>query len=178
MPFLTVMQSYFRGERIESLGFILPFGVFCLAIAWAAVRAERNAFGWGFAVPVALIALVCVSVGAGVGLRTPGQIQRLSAQVQEDPKAFLAEEIPRMEQVNRNWPTYRVAWIAFVVIGAALRFVLRADWAHGAGIGLMFMGAGGIIIDGFAERRAMVYMEALRALSVQHGGAPSPAEGG
>lgn len=164
MTFLDTMQSYFRGERVESLVFIAPFGLFCLMMAAAALRVERNAFGWGFAVPMILLALLGLGVGGGVGLRTPGQLEKLTTQYQQDPKTFLAEELPRMEKVNRNWPIYRAAWITFVLAGLGLRFGLSADWAHGLGIGLMFLGAAGIIIDGFAERRAHVYVDALQAL--------------
>lgn len=171
MTFHDTMQSYFRGERVESLVFILPFGLFCLAMAGVAIRAERNGFGWGFAVPMALLALLSLGVGGGVGLRTPGQLQALTAQLEANPSAFLAEEIPRMEKVNRNWATYRAVWIAALVVGALLRFALKADWAHGAGIGLIFLGAAGLIIDGFAERRAMVYADALQTLQAQHPGA-------
>ena len=130
MPILSVMQTYFRGERIESLYLLVPYGLVCFAFAAVAVRAERNAFGWGIAVPFVLLGLIGVGVGGSVGLR---------------------------------------GYLLFIMLGAGLRFGLHADWAQGLGIGLLFFGASGLIIDGFAERRAKVYTEALESLAKERG---------
>lgn len=165
MPFLDAMQTYFRGERVESLFFLVPFGLFCAVLAVVAVRAERGPFGWGFAVPLLLLALLAVGVGGGVGLRTPAQLASLTALFHSDPVAFAAQELARMGKVNHNWPIYLAIWVGAVGSGIGLRFGLQADWARGLGIGLVFFGASGMIIDGFAERRAHVYMAALEALA-------------
>lgn len=47
MNFTPIMQSYFRGEKLEALFFIIPAGV---ALGVVALRAERGAFAWGIAV--------------------------------------------------------------------------------------------------------------------------------
>lgn len=169
LPFLDVMHTYFRGERIESLYFLVPFGLACLTMAGVALKAERGGFGWGLAVPFVLLGLLALGVGGGVGLRTPAQVAQIEAAYNADPAAMLREELPRMEKVNNNWSLYLGAYAVALVVGAGLRFGLRADWAHGLGIGLVFFGASGLIIDGFAERRAKVYTEALEALSRQQG---------
>jgi hypothetical protein len=54
MPFLDVMHAYFRGERIESLHFIVPIGIAMVAFAAVTLRAERGGFAWGLAVPLVL----------------------------------------------------------------------------------------------------------------------------
>lgn len=166
MPFSDLMHTYFRGERIESLYFLVPYGVLCLAFAVVAIRAERNAFGWGLAIPMVLMALVAIGVGGGVGVRTPAQVAALDQVLaQEGPAAVLAIEQPRMAQVNHNWGVYLSAYAVAIALGAGLRFGLRADLAHGLGIGLIFFGASGLIIDGFAERRARIYTQALDTLA-------------
>lgn len=168
MPFLDVMHSYFRGERIEALYFILPLGVALLAFAAVALRAERGGFAWGLAVPLALFGLVAIGTGAAIGLRTPGQVAELEAEYETDSGAMLAKELPRMEKVNANWPRLIGAWAALLLIGLGLRFGLKADWAHGVGPALILIGACGFLIDGFAERRARPYTAALEALAVEH----------
>ncbi len=80
---------------------------------------------------------------------------------------MLAEELPRMEKVNANWPIYIGMWTAMVLVGLGLRFGLEADWAHGVGPALILIGAMGFLIDGFAERRARPYTAALQALAAE-----------
>lgn len=168
MSFLDVMQTYFRGERIEALGFIVPLGVLLVGFAAVTLRAERGGFAWGLAVPLAVFGLVAIVTGAAVGLRTAGQVAEIEAGFNSDPAAMVATELPRMQQVNQNWPVYLSAWVALVLIGLGLRFGLKADWAHGLGPALILVGAFGFLIDGFAERRARPYTEALQTLAAEH----------
>jgi len=47
------------------------------------------------------------------------------------------------------------------VIGLALRFLMKNDFAHGVGIALVFFSGVALLIDGFAERCARIYTSAL-----------------
>jgi hypothetical protein len=152
MPFLDVMQEYFRGERAEALWFILPMGLTCLTFAVVVLRTQRGGFMWGVATPFVVIGLVLLVVGLTVGLRTTGQVEALTSLHQQDVAAFVAQELPRMAQVNRGWPVYLAAYVGFLVVGVALRFGLQADWAQGLGMALACLGGVGLMIDGFAER--------------------------
>lgn len=174
MSFLDIMQDYFRGERLEALYYILPAGLILIGLGATALFSERSAFGWGMAIPLILFGMIAVATGANVGLRTPGQVEQLSQQYQQDPATMLADEIPRMAQVNANWPRLITAWCILVVIGLGLRFAIKADWAHGVGPALILIGAVGFLIDGFAERRARPYTEALQILA-QEQAHPDPA---
>lgn len=174
MTFLEIMQSYFRGERVEALFYIVPAGLVLFGLAATALASDRGGFGWGMAVPLIFFGLLLVSVGAGVGLRTPGQLAELERSYREDPAAMVAEEIPRMQKVNANWPRYIATWTALAVIGLGLRFGVSKDWAHGLGPALILAGAIGFLIDGFAERRARPYTAALQALAAEHGVKTSP----
>jgi len=164
MPFLNVMHDYFRGERIESLYFIVPIGIAMVAFAAVTLRAERGGFAWGLAVPLVLFGVFAIGIGAAVGLRTTGQVAELEAGFQSDRGAMVAEELPRMQKVNDNWPMYIGMWTTLVLVGLGLRFGLKSDWAHGVGPAIILIGAMGFLIDGFAERRARPYTEALEAL--------------
>jgi hypothetical protein len=162
------MHAYFRGERIESLYFIVPIGLAMVAFAAVTLRAERGGFAWGLAVPLVLFGVFAIGIGAAVGLRTGGQVAELEAGFQSDPGAMVAEELPRMQKVNDNWPIYIGMWTTLVLVGLGLRFGLKADWAHGVGPAIILIGATGFLIDGFAERRARPYTEALQALAAEH----------
>lgn len=168
MPFLELMHAYFRGERIEALYFIVPIGVAMVAFAAVTLRAERGGFAWGLAVPLILFGLLAIGAGAAVGLRTAGQVEALESGFQDNAGAMLAEELPRMQKVNDNWPVYIGMWTTLVLVGLALRFGLKADWAHGVGPAIILIGAVGFLIDGFAERRARPYTQALEQLAAEH----------
>jgi hypothetical protein len=165
MPFLEIMHAYFRGERIEALCFIVPIGVAMLAFAAVTLRAERGGFAWGLAIPLVSFGLFAIAVGAAVGLRTTSQVAAIESKFEASPAAMLADELPRMRKVNDNWPIYVVMWTALVLVGLGLRFGSKADWAHGVGPAIILIGALGFLIDGFAERRARPYTEALEALA-------------
>ena len=165
MPFLDVMHAYFRGERLEALFFIVPLGVLLLGFAGVALKAEKGGFAWGLAVPLALFGLVAIITGVAVGTRTAGQVAGIEEAWSADPAAMVAEELPRMEQVNANWPKYIGGYVFLIVVGLGLRFGLRADWAHGVGPALILIAALGFQIDGFAERRAKPYTAALQEIA-------------
>jgi hypothetical protein len=168
VPFLDAMHTYFRGERVEALCFIVPIGVAMVAFAAVTLRAERGGFAWGLAVPLVLFGVFAIGIGAAVGLRTAGQVADIEAGFRSDPGAMVADELPRMQKVNDNWPIYIGMWTALVLIGLGLRFGLKADWAHGVGPAIILIGALGFLIDGFAERRARPYTEALEVLATEH----------
>jgi hypothetical protein len=169
MPFLQTMQAYFRGERLEALFYIAPAGLVLWVLALTALKTDRGGFGWGLAVPWFVFGLVLVGVGAGVGFRTPSQLEGLEKDYAASPKAMVEKELPRMRQVNKMWPIYLSVWAGLVVVGTLLRFGLKADWAHGVGPALVLVGAFGYLIDGFAERRARPYTEALESVAKAQG---------
>jgi hypothetical protein len=168
MNFLTTMQTYFRGERIEAAGFILPIGLGGIILGAALLRSERTPFETAFAIPSILCGLALAVTGAVVAFRTESQLSSLTALWQADTARFAAEETARMAKVNAAWPVYLKMWIAFVIGGGLLRFALKAEWAHGVGIALLFYGAAGLVIDGFAERRAKPYTQAITALGSEN----------
>jgi hypothetical protein len=161
MKLTDLMSSYLLGEKLEALVFIAPLGLLS-ALFGAWLIAERSApFARGAGWPFLVIGLLLTGTGAVVGLRTPAQVERLTAAFAAAPEAARAEELARMEKVNRAWSTYIAVWTTFAVAGLALRFALRSPLAHGVGAALLFFAGVGLLIDGFAEHRARQYTEAL-----------------
>jgi predicted membrane channel-forming protein YqfA (hemolysin III family) len=169
MTFLEQMQEYFRGERLEAFIFITPAALVLFVIAGTALKTVGGGFGVGLAVPLVLFGLVAFGTGLAVGLRAPSQVASIESQFAASPKEMVVKELPRMRKVNANWPMYLGVWAVLVIVGVALRFGLKADWAHGVGPGLILVGALGFLIDGFAERRSRPYTAALEALATQYG---------
>jgi len=164
MAFADVMHAYFRGEKLEAFGFILPIGVLLIGFAGVAIKVERPGFAWGVAMPCILFGLAVVGTGWVVGARTAGQVAELDRLLADSPVALITAELPRMARVNEAFALYVKGYLAMTVIGLGLRFALRADWAHGLGAALILIAGLGFMIDGFAERRARVYTKALHEL--------------
>ena len=172
MEFLDVLQTYFRGERLESACFIAPAGLILFAIAIAALRSETPTYAWSVAAPCFVFGLLLVVVGVAVAARTPGQVAALVEGLQSSRAATLSEELARMDRVVRNFHVTQPVFGALALLGLVLRFGLKAEWAQGLGSVLALAGAMGLMIDGFASRRAEPYLEALKAEVEVSGAAP------
>lgn len=172
MDFLDVMQVYFRGEKLEAAWFILPLGLALVGLGAVALKVETGGFAWGIAVPSAIFGLVLISIGAGIALRTSGQVADLEAGYQEAPAAMVAEELPRMQKVNANFHSTFLVGGVLTAVGLILLFAVRTDWSHGVGAVLILACALLFLIDGFASRRAVPYTAALEQLAQEHDVAP------
>jgi hypothetical protein len=174
MSFIEIMQTYFRGEKLEALFFILPIGLALVAFGVVALKAEHGGFAWGVAIPAILFGLVLAGTGIGVGTRTNGQVVALEKAHTESPVAMVKDELPRMQKVNKNFRTTFYVMGLLAAIGLALHYLVRADWSRGLGAVLILAGALGLLIDGFAERRAEPYTTALEEIAAQSSNAGQP----
>lgn len=168
MGLLTIMQTYFNGERIEAALFIAPAGLLLIAVAISAWRSESGSFMWGAVVPAALFGLLLAGTGIGIAGRTGGQLAGLESGFTADVVAMLQAELPRMKSVMLNFSRTQPAFGVIALVGLVLRFGIRSDWAMSAGSVLVTVGGIVLLIDGFAERRAHPYVSALEALAVEH----------
>ena len=156
------MNEYFQGEKVEALVFILSTGFFSLAFSiW--LFTEGGSFAKGVAIPFVALGLIATTVGGVVGYRTPSQLRQLESGLVNQRELTVQSEILRMEKVNGAWPKYLALWILFGVIGLALRVLSKNDFTQGLGIALVFFSGVTLLIDGFAERRAIKYTNELQA---------------
>jgi len=158
--------TYFQGEKIEALVFILPIGLLSLVFGAWLLTDNGGAFARGVAIPFILMGLLMTTVGAVVGFRAPAQVSALVTSLSGTPEAAQAAvvaESARMDKVNHAWPLYLVGWGVLGVLGLALRFATRGDFSQGLGIAMVLFCGVGLLVDGFAERRARVYAGALCA---------------
>jgi hypothetical protein len=162
MKYLENMIPYFQGEKLEALIFILPLGLICLIFGGLLLSEGQQGFSKGVAITSITLGLLLTIVGTTVGFRTPTQVANLQAQFQIDPLATLEAEKARMEKVNRAWPVYLSIWIAFGIAGLALRLLTQSEFMNGIAVALVFFAGVGLLIDGFADRRAQVYTGAIQ----------------
>ena len=161
MSFTDHMHSYFRGEKMEALFFILPVGLALIILGIVALRAESGGFAWGVAIPSFLFGLVLASAGIGVGIRTNSQVADIENRYAENPTALAEAELERITKVNKN---FRLTFISFGIlaaIGLAIHYLGGADLGRGLGSALLLISALGLLVDGFAERRAEPYTRVL-----------------
>ncbi|ACS85096.1 hypothetical protein [Musicola paradisiaca] len=172
MTFIDAMHTYFRGEKTEALWFIALAGILLVIFGLVALKAERSGYGWGVAVPAILFGLLLIGVGAGVGLRTDQQVAVIEHSFYQNPSELVQKELPRMQQVNANFRVTFYALGILVAVGLCFHYLAGPEWGRGLGSTLILLGAIGLLIDGFAERRAEPYTAALLQLKanvmVQH----------
>jgi hypothetical protein len=155
--------AYFLAEKRESLLF-MGAGVAALL---ASILLFRSSSPYrGMIGPLALIALIQLGVGGAVYFRTDAQIAELTALLEKDPPAYVAKELPRMEKVSSSFTTYKFAEIALLAAGIAMTFLFRGrDVPYSIGVGLIIQPSLMLVLDLFAERRADVYIEQIKALA-------------
>jgi hypothetical protein len=159
---MDFIQKYFNAERAESLVF-LGIGIIAMAIgAWFLATKTDNLLR-GVAYPFIIIALIQIGVGAGIFLRSPKDIARVTQIVQNEPTKIQSEEIPRMEKVMQSFVTIRYVEIALLLIGLVLAFTMSNNplW-RGVGIGLAIQSLLMLGADYFAEARGHVYLAELK----------------
>ena len=162
MNLFLIINEYFQGEKIEALVFILSTGLLFLVFSvWLFI--EGGSFAKGVAIPFLVLGLLSVTVGGVVGFRTPAQLRHLESGLASERALTITSEIQRMEKVNNAWPKYLAVWIALGVIGLILRIATKEDFTQGLGIALVFFSGMTLLIDGFAERRAIKYVNMLHS---------------
>jgi hypothetical protein len=112
-----------------------------------------------------------VVVGSLLVYRTPGQVARLTRQLEEEPERFRDEELRRMRRVLRTFKILEgteigltAAGVGLAIGGAAAGRAYRP--MEGVGIGLAIQAAALFVQDLLADRRAKRYFQALESFQV------------
>jgi hypothetical protein len=156
------LVRYFQGEKAESALFVFA-AVAAVVISLVLIN-SANEYRW-IAAPLIAIALLQATVGGAVLLRTNRQVTRLTDQLDSDPLDYRAQELARMEAVQRNFRLYKIAEIALLAVGIALTYALRAriGW-YSVGVGCIAQASLMLVFDLLAEHRAEVYVEHIQRL--------------
>lgn len=162
------MAHYFAREKRGAAVFV--------AVGTAALAAATLVWGTGtphrgMAVPLGVIGLLQLVVGASVFLRTDGRVVALRGRLAADAPAGRGAERDRMRRVVASFRVYRAIEIAMLTAGLTLLFLFpRRHPLWAAGLGCLLQGSVTLVLDRLAERRAEAYLEALDGA----GARPSP----
>ncbi len=165
MKFLETMLPYFQGEKLEALIFILPIGLLCMVFGGWLLSEGQPGFTRGVALPFIAMGLVIAIIGGTVGFRTPSQVAEIQQAYAVNQAEAIEGERVRMEKVNNAWSWYLALWIVFIILGLGLRLLTQSDFLRGLGIALVFFAGVGLMIDGFADRRARDYANVINAIT-------------
>ncbi|QEC67617.1 hypothetical protein FRZ67_10065 [Panacibacter ginsenosidivorans] len=161
----TDIEKYFIAEKQENLLFVM-LGIVAIVIALIGLFYWKTQFWKGASIPLILIALIQIIVGYTVYARTDKHRTDVVYSFDMDPSKLQNEEVPRMEEVNRNFVTYRWIEIILFVAGIALALVYRTNTDKqlivGIGIALAIEAALMFGADFIAEKRASNYSSGLK----------------
>jgi len=162
MDFLASMHLYFRGEKSESLA-ILLVSLALLLTALVLVFWVRQPFTRGLGATLLGAALIGLSVGGTVYLRTDAQVAQLRS-IYESDRGRLAEvEGPRMDRVVESFRVYRILYALSALAALGLVVLTGRPLLHGIAVGLFVFTAMGYTIDHYAEKRALWYADKVHA---------------
>ena len=71
-----------------------------------------------------------------------------------------------MEKVNANFKLTFNVFGVLTAIGLGIHYLGGSNWGRGLGAALILISAIGLLVDGFAERRAEPYTAALVQIAV------------
>jgi hypothetical protein len=164
----TDIEKYFTAEKNESLLFII-IGVAAIMVAIVFFFYLKTNWYKGAAIPFVVVGIMHLVVGSIVYKRSDGDRKRIVYAYDMISGDLKTKEIPRMELVNKNFIIYRYTEIALLLIGLGLYFYFRgitdkSFWV-GLGLALAIEAAVSLGADYFAEKRATVYTNQLKAFT-------------
>lgn len=154
------LLHYFAGEKAGA-AVCLALGIGAVLFAFWVWR-SHTAFR-AMAIPVGLIGLAQLALGAGLWLRTDPQVASLQAGLTDQPQSTREGELARMERVNANFQVIEAAEAALILVSLVLSLAFRGKPTLTAvGMGLLLQASVMLAFDLFAEHRAHVYTAWLR----------------
>lgn len=162
MALMEPLLRYFDGEK-HAATLALVLGIASVGFALWLYRGPSPFRA--MLIPLALVGLGQLGVGAGLHLRTPGQVAALEAGLRADFSGARSAEVERMERVMRSFRMIKIAEVVLVAVAVALVMAMSSrPVAVGIGMGLLVQAAVMLAFDVFAERRGADYLGWLQAL--------------
>jgi hypothetical protein len=157
------LQIYFLGERQAGLC-AAALGLASLAFAFFLFRSVSPFRA--MLIPLGVVGLLQLGVGVGLYLKTPAQVATLEQGLSQAASRVEthAKETARMQRVQANFVTLKLAWIALIAVGLGLVLLGRGKPATvGIGLGILLQAAVMLAFDLFAEARGADYLRWLSA---------------
>ncbi len=166
-PDIDFIKTYFTEEKIESFFFIV-IGLISISLALIFWFVIKYSFYNGLAYPLLIIGIIQLVVGTTVYLRSPKDTMRVEFIIKNEPSKIKTEELPRMDQVIKNFGIYKIIEIGLAIIGLVLVILFfrsgQTFW-KGIGFGLLIQATLMLILDLLAEDRANKFIDELSKIS-------------
>jgi hypothetical protein len=158
------IQKYFNAEKSESLLF-MAFGLFFILFSIYCFAVLKNNFWYGLTIPLLIFSVIQIVIGSTIYYRSPIDRQRVENMLTNEPQKIQLEEIPRMKIVLKNFIYYRYFEIVMIAIGIVLLYYFP-DYTFwkGLGMGLFVQCLLLLLLDFFAEKRGLTYLNYLQNL--------------
>jgi hypothetical protein len=158
------IQKYFNAEKSESLLF-MAFGLFFILFSIYCFAVLKNNFWYGLTIPLLIFSVIQIVIGSTIYYRSPIDRQRVENMLTNEPQKIQLEEIPRMKIVLKNFIYYRYFEIVMIAIGIVLLYSFP-DYTFwkGLGMGLFVQCLLLLLLDFFAEKRGLSYLNYLQNL--------------
>jgi hypothetical protein len=158
------IQKYFNAEKSESLLF-MAFGLFFILFSIYCFAVLKNNFWYGLTIPLLIFSVIQIVIGSTIYYRSPIDRQRVENMLTNEPQKIQLEEIPRMKIVLKNFIYYRYFEIVMIAIGLVLLYSFP-DYTFwkGLGMGLFVQCLLLLLLDFFAEKRGLSYLNYLQNL--------------
>jgi hypothetical protein len=161
------IDTYFKSEQIESL-LLLAIGMITMTEASYFLWARTfSLFYKGLAWPLLWMGIVEIIFGASIYFRSVVDARKVKDYFHDAPQKLIAEELPRMKRLMKNYMIYRWLESALVAVGVVLIIVMNStsDFWMGIGTGLVFQAGIMLVSEFFAERRGAAYIKGLEERS-------------
>ena len=163
----SFIHKYFLAEKQEILLFlIVGIAAIALAVVFYFFIKINPSFFKGAAIPLVAIGIIQCIVGYTVYARSDRQRMDIAYNIGVEPISFTkTTELPRMENVMKNFAIYRYVEILLALAGLGLFLYFRNDetkmlW-KGLGSTLAIQAILMLGADYFAEKRGGTYKQAL-----------------
>lgn len=152
-----MIYAYFQAEKTAGQA-ALAIGIVAGSLGGGVLLSAGAPFYTGLAIPLVLIGMVQVMVGATLARRSDRQAEDLEKLRTDSPSEFRAAEAPRMAKVLRNFVMIKRIELALNAAGLLL-ILLNNDlnFSKGLGAGLFAQSAVMLVFDVLAERRGKAY---------------------
>jgi len=164
MNLLPYLQVYYKGERFEAALIVLLGVISLLACLAMWYHINENPMLKGLFYLIAFLGLFAFSAGIFNFYNNNRRLADMPGQYQTNRQQYMAKEIARFEGkngVNTWWMPLKISWTALIITGLLLTLLTKNAFVNGIAIGLILLGAFGLLIDGFAHQRARIYTDAL-----------------
>lgn len=155
--------EYFQAEKMESLLFMILGGIGILAAIFVFIYSIQYK---NIIYPFIVIGLIQIIVGGSVIFRTDKQVESLLIQLNQNKIEFKKSETSRMQIVIKNFEYYKALEIFLIFLGIVLSYLYPARVGiYSIAIGLILESSLMLVLDLFAEKRAIDYIQWIQNLN-------------